>query len=30
MKKMATEVTVSDSVPRKKKWQFDELLPTLD
>ena len=30
MAKMKEEVTVSDSVPRKKKWQFDEILPTLE
>ena len=28
--KMATAMTVSDSVQRKKKWKFDEILPTLD
>lgn len=29
-KKMSEEVTVSDSIPRKKKWEFDEILPTLE
>jgi len=28
--KMSTAMTVSDSVQRKKSWQFDEILPTLD
>ena len=28
--KMSTAMTVSDSVQRKKKWKFDEILPTLD
>jgi len=28
--KMSTAMTVSDSVQRKKKWQFDEILPHLD
>lgn len=28
--KMATECTVSDSVQRKKKWKFDDILPTLE
>lgn len=27
--KMSTAMTVSDSVQRKKKWQFDEILPHL-
>ena len=27
--KMSTAMTVSDSVQRKKKWQFDGILPTL-
>jgi len=27
--KMSTAMTVSDSVQRKKKWQFDEILPNL-
>ena len=27
--KMSTAMTVSDSVQKKKKWQFDEILPTL-
>jgi len=28
--KMKEEVTVSDSIPRKKHWKFDEILPSLD
>lgn len=27
--KMSTAMTVSDSVQKKKKWRFDEILPTL-
>jgi hypothetical protein len=27
---MSTAMPVSDSVQRKKKWPFDEILPTLD
>ena len=28
--KMSTAMTVSDSVQRKKKWPFDDILPTLE
>lgn len=28
--KMSTAMTVSDSVARKKRWQFDTILPSLD
>lgn len=29
-KKMQVEHTVSNSIPRKKQWEFDKILPTLD
>jgi len=29
-KKMEEEVSVSDSIPKKKHWKFDEILPTLE